>query len=244
MNSDNKENKAKEFFGQTDNYLKDNQGIRIRLEVIQHFLRDKSCDDIIDIACGNGMVSIPFLTSDNKLTLLDISDNMLEIAMNNVPEKHRDQVRIINGNFSEVELQEAAYDTVICMGFLSHISNPEIHIRRIARLVKPGGNLVIQNTNSKHLYTFIVGDLYHGLQHLLGLKPYRYTKVPSKLVQGILEEEGLVQRNQYNYISSFMLLSKILSGASKYKITRFLFGNGKVTRNLWLGNDCIFHYTN
>jgi len=77
---------VKRGFEQPQWYLeKRSFNIRIRAETVRQFLGDLGFENMLDIGCGNGSISVPLLTPHNRLTLLDMSTTMLSIAQSRVP---------------------------------------------------------------------------------------------------------------------------------------------------------------
>ena len=54
--------------------------VRVRIETVTEFLNAAKFDRILDIGCGDGSISLPLLTNENRLTLLDMSEGMLARA--------------------------------------------------------------------------------------------------------------------------------------------------------------------
>ncbi|MBK7712562.1 MAG: class I SAM-dependent methyltransferase [Bacteroidales bacterium] len=75
-----KSEKVKTFFDEDVNYSDSNFCIKVRKDFISNICQNKSFKSIIDIGCGTGELSIPFLSNKNSLTLIDISEKMLERA--------------------------------------------------------------------------------------------------------------------------------------------------------------------
>lgn len=51
------------------------------------------------------------------------------------------------GDFLEMELEEAQYDVVTFWAVLEHVYEPAVFVRKAAKLLKPGGRLVVLVTN-------------------------------------------------------------------------------------------------
>src|ERR1700746_976928 len=137
---------VKELFENTELYLTYDYNLQIRKETVGAFTEGLSFTHILDIPSGTGAMSIPLLERTDKLSLLDISSNMIAIAKKNIPEKYVDKTDAVNADFFELDLPKNSYDLIICLGLLAHVNSPEQLINKIAGLLKPGGLLVLQNT--------------------------------------------------------------------------------------------------
>lgn len=233
---------VKQFFEDTGRYLTYDYNLRIRQETIAYFTRDKRFAAVLDIPCGTGAISLPLLPRTEHLTLVDIASNMLAIARENIPAESGYKVTLINKDFFDIDLHPAHFDLVICMGLLAHIDSPEKLIVRLISLVKPGGMLIIQNTDSSHFYSALI-RAYLGLKNIISKQPYKLNKVPASLIEKLASEKGLRQLAVYRYNQSFLGLSNLFSNEKKYKLTRNMFGDAAHPRNQWLGSDYTYAFT-
>src|ERR1017187_4144372 len=105
---------VKAFFENTSAYLTYDYNLRIRKETVEAFTLGMNFSNVLDIPSGTGAISIPLLDRTEKLTLIDISSNMLAIAQKNIPENYLAKTEIINADFFELNLPENSYDLIIC----------------------------------------------------------------------------------------------------------------------------------
>ena len=113
--------------------------IRIRTETVQEFTRGRTFQSILDIGCGNGSISLPLLTPERRLTLLDISSNMLATAREKIPTNLINHVELVNEGFMKASFEPGTYDLVLCLGVLAHVDSPADVIAKVARILKPAG---------------------------------------------------------------------------------------------------------
>lgn len=230
--------KVRNYFAQSGLYLSDNFNIRLRREIVAEFLEDRKFNRILDVACGSAEISIPHLTSTNRLTLVDISSGMLEAASTHVPEALTERVEYRSGDFLDLDFDNQQFDLVICTGLLAHISDPVAALLKLSNLLNTGGLLVLQNTNSRHFYSRI-NTVYRFFGTLLAKGRYMYNQIPENLVLSTLQDQNLSLQRRVCYIQSLMALERILSPAIKYRMTKGLF-NLPSGRLSWLGNDCLY----
>lgn len=227
---------VKELFENTGLYLTYDYNLTIRKETVEAFTRGMNFSSVLDIPSGTGAISIPLLPRTEKLTLVDISSNMLALAEKNIPAAYKNKAELINADFFETQLPGRSFDLVICLGLLAHVDSPGRLLERISRVVKPGGYLVVQNTDASHFYSYLI-RLYLWLKGLVVKQPYKLNPVKTSFVVSELEKHGLKKIAGYRYNQSFLGLSNLFSNEKKYGLTRWFFGNADHNRNAGWGSD-------
>src|SRR5215472_15595291 len=127
-----------------------NYRVKLRKEIVSQLTQKLSFARYIDIGCGDGSISIPLLNSKRHLTLQDISSAMLKRARGRVPTEMLPNVGLIEGDFRNHALEPASYDLVICLGVLAYVSDVPDFIDRISALLRPGGFVILECTDSRH----------------------------------------------------------------------------------------------
>lgn len=94
--------------------------------------------DVADLGCGTGTLSLLLAEEGYAVTGLDFSPEMLMRARAKVP-----TARFVEGDAADPALAEAAYDVVLCRHVLWALPEPVEVLRRWARLLRPGGRLVL-----------------------------------------------------------------------------------------------------
>src|SRR6185369_4744075 len=97
---------VKELFENTSLYLTYDYNLQIRTETVTRFTEGKNFTSVLDIPCGTGAISAPLLSRTQKLTLVDISSNMLAIAEKNIPDEFRSKTILINQDIFKTTLPE------------------------------------------------------------------------------------------------------------------------------------------
>jgi ubiquinone/menaquinone biosynthesis C-methylase UbiE len=245
MRPEIREHKVKDHFGHNSIYLAGNNGIQVRAEVISAMCDALDYKNIADLACGNGLISIPLLHNEGcRLTLLDNSSTMIEAARNNIPPEIQHRVSLIEAALDESGLTESGFDLVLCLGLLAHLRDPMKQLnQKVLPLVSKGGHLIIQNTDSRHPYTWLSHHLASAVRSLLGREPYAMNRISHRCLLRELEAAGFRQSGRFRYIVSFPLLGRLMGSGGRLQIIRSLFGNYGAPRLQWLGNDSIFLLT-
>lgn len=230
---------VKAFFEQTDVYLKFNYNLQIRAETVADFLDGAKFESVLDMPCGTGDISAPFIGQFEHLTLMDFSANMVKTTRNRFDPSDHSKLSFVNDDFYNYDFKGKQYDLVMNIGILAHIQNPWEFINKTMNLVKPGGKLIIQNTDSDHWFAKLIHS-YLSLRRLIGKDKYALNKVPESKLLETLSQGGFSLEKSFRYNQSFLGLSRLFSNKLKYKLTRKYFGRVGSNRHAKEGSDVTF----
>lgn len=102
---------------------------------------DKRPLDILEVGCGAGWFCDQ-LSAYGQVTATDLSDEVVGRARIRMPHVH-----FVAGDFMELTFPEASFDVVVTLEVLSHVENQPAFLSRIARLLRPGGRLMMATQN-------------------------------------------------------------------------------------------------
>ena len=101
--------------------------IRIRMDAVRSLAGTRRFDSALDIGCGNGEISVP-LVEDGRcrsLTLLDLSQKMLDLARARISDRRRPgRVDFVNQDFLAHDFGAGRFDLIVCLGVMAHIGDP------------------------------------------------------------------------------------------------------------------------
>ncbi len=108
---------------------------------------------VLDNGCGVGLLGdrVPA----ERLVGLDISSEMLVRASQSYDQ-------LILGNSQELPLREASFDTVLARSLLHHLPKPELAVAEMQRVLRPGGEMVLVDTNASLISTIPRWIKYRG----------------------------------------------------------------------------------
>ena len=96
--------------------------------------------DLLVLACGTGG-HIPYFKDDYKVSGLDLSEDMLDLAREKFPD-----IKFHSGNLIDFKL-ETDFDAIICLygsiGFVKTVENLRASMKRIATHLRPDGLALI-----------------------------------------------------------------------------------------------------
>jgi len=235
---------TKLFFENSSWYLgKRSYYVQIRSQIVQELLKDSKFESILDIGCGDGSISLPLLAPGTQLTLMDLSQNMLDLARSRVPSQFQTQVKVLNGDFLNVDLPSNAYDLVICLGVLSYVDLLESFFEKIRQLLKPGGILFIECTDGNHPISRFVRTICSVKEGLLGSKDNLELHVHSAaVIAAKFREMGFENLATYRYSTPLPISRRLFSQKFHHKKICAIYGNASNNRMAWLGNECLFQF--
>lgn len=234
-----KKEEVKKFFEQTDIYFNYDYNIKIRTETVADLICNKTFENVLDMPCGNGYISLTNSANFKHLTLVDFSENMIKLAKKIAQEQAVNHVSFQRSDIYETNFQPETFDLIISLGILAHIDDIDKFLNYIQQTVKPKGYIIIQNTDYDHNYSRLI-RLYLGIRRLVGKDKYQLNKVSAHLVEGSFKKAGFTCENKFRYNQSFIGFSKLFSNEKKYNLTRKWFGKVGNNKNAKYGSDFIY----
>ena len=136
--------------------IKDNtvyNPIEAGIHVCRYFITRQLCSGkrILDISCGEGYGSYLMSTwGASEVVGVDIDAT----AVGNASAMFQRQgLSFIVSDAEDMSvLQDASFDMVVSLETIEHVPNPEIYLREIKRLTRPGGTIIISCPNDHFYY--------------------------------------------------------------------------------------------
>jgi 2-polyprenyl-3-methyl-5-hydroxy-6-metoxy-1,4-benzoquinol methylase len=101
---------------------------------------------VLELGCGTGQLSLFLATADRMVIGADLARASLELGAEAARRFGVQGVQFVEMDLRTPGLQARAFDVVVCSGVLHHTPDPRNAFRAVARLVKPGGYLVLACT--------------------------------------------------------------------------------------------------
>jgi SAM-dependent methyltransferase len=138
--------------------------------------------DVLDIACGEGYGSAALLKAGAKSVVgVDIAPEAVAHA------KRRYQVDARVGSALAIPLEDGSVDLVVSFETIEHLEKPEQFLRECARVLRPGGRILLSTPNAStsehgnpfHLSEMTVAELTQLMANWFAA-PAFYAQRPSR----------------------------------------------------------------
>ncbi len=104
--------------------------------------KDLNVGVALDAACGTGRHAEWLAAGGHETVGIDASSAMLDIARQRVP-----TAEFKLGDLTKLRFDDASFDFAICALALAHLEHPGPAIRELARVVRPGGRIVLTDAH-------------------------------------------------------------------------------------------------
>ena len=133
-------------------YIKDSVIKNFKIAKKKHVLEDLK---ILDIGCGGGIASEPLSRMGAKLTSIDESKKLINIAKIHAKAMRLD-IKYKHSNIEEILKNKKKYDVVLALELLEHVKNVSYFCEVLSKLIKPNGIIIISTINRSILSKMIV----------------------------------------------------------------------------------------
>lgn len=118
----------------------------------------------VDVGAGTGELLVSLAKTADKVIGVDASEKMLEACRQRVAKAGLENVDLRLGSAESLPLDNEQCDAAFSSMLLHHLGDPSAGVREMARVVKPGGKVVISDL-VKHEYDWVrevMADIWLG----------------------------------------------------------------------------------
>ncbi|WP_296967649.1 class I SAM-dependent methyltransferase [uncultured Eubacterium sp.] len=114
---------------------------------------------VLDLACGTGSMSIPFMKKGYSIIGVDLSEEMLEIASNRLFEAGN-SFSLLKAKMQEFELSEKAEACICCLDSINHLNNIDDVFATFKNVYDSlnNGGLFVFDVNTVYKHNEILAD--------------------------------------------------------------------------------------
>ena len=150
-------------------------------------LQREPFEDVLDVGCGTGAV-LELLNGEypnKRLVGLDLTPGMIDVAR----AKQLDNVRFVVGDAEALPFGSQSFDAVLCSNSFHHYPHPEKFFSEAARVLRPGGRLILRDYTSNDFVVWLMNNIELPLARLIGHGDVRISKASE--LRALAEGAGL-----------------------------------------------------
>jgi len=132
---------------------------------------------VLELGCGTGQLSLFLATGERSVIGADLARTSLELGAGAAMRFGVEGVLFVETDLRRPGLREGAFDVVVCSGVLHHTPDPRAAFGAVARLVKPGGYVVLGLYNA---FARLPHRLRRGIARLSGFRVIPFDPVLQK----------------------------------------------------------------
>lgn len=115
---------------------------------------------VLEVGCGAGHTAVALAQRGFQVEAIDPTLKLLRIARQNAERAGMaERVRLLLGDAHRLPLEDASVALVVALGVVPWLHSPPLAIRELARVLQPGGHLVISADHRNRL-SFWLDPLY------------------------------------------------------------------------------------
>jgi SAM-dependent methyltransferase len=167
-----------------------------------------SARSVLDIGCGLGRLTRALAADNRDVVGLDVSPRMIERAKS---EGSSVGATFLEGDFLELDFGNRRFDCIVSAAALHHMP-PDVALRRMSGLLRPGGRLVVHDLRRDSS----VGDILRSYSALARAMLTRWVRTgrvrPPKRVRQVWDRHG-AREDYLSLAEANVLASRELPGA-------------------------------
>jgi 2-polyprenyl-6-hydroxyphenyl methylase/3-demethylubiquinone-9 3-methyltransferase len=113
---------------------------------------------VLDVGCGGGFLALQMAAEGHSVTALDVDESVFAAARSRASELTIDWV---SGRAEALPFADESFDAVCVMDVLEHVNEPEVVVAEAARVLRPGGKLLVHTFN-RTFWAWLLAD--RGMQ--------------------------------------------------------------------------------
>lgn len=163
-------------------------------------------DCLLDVACGAGGLVVEAAPHVESATGVDLSEGMLELARSRLQAARAahplDNLELVQAPSDALPFDDGSFTAVVCTTALHHFPDPQRSIDEMARVLAPGGRLVIGDACRDLITTKVIDRFQRWFEKgHVGMQRKRD-------IEAMVERAGLrVTRSRHVWLRIYALVS-------------------------------------
>lgn len=104
--------------------------------------------DVADLGCGDGTITVEIARFARSVVGIESSEKVLSLAKDLAKRKSLNHVTFKKEQIEDLSLATESFDFVLFSQSLHHLPQPELGLQQAARILRPGGRLIIMELAS------------------------------------------------------------------------------------------------
>ena len=118
----------------------------------------------VDLGCGSGALAVELARNCGEVVGVDINGKALSAARAHADRAGLSNIRFVQGDMTDLALDDNSCDVAVLSQTLHHLPDPMVGLNVAARLLKPGGRLILMELlpHGEAWVTEKLGHLHRG----------------------------------------------------------------------------------
>lgn len=188
------------FASQYDEWYSEKKGSfvdKVETDLAFKMIKIEKNMKILDIGCGTGNFSIKLAKMGCKVTGIDISDEMLEIAKSKAT-KQMLPIDFIKMDLNDLKFKDNEFDAIISVAAFEFIDDGAKALNEIFRIVKKDGQILVGTIAGDSAW----GELYKS-EYFQENTVFKYAKFKTLQEMKEWKKENLLETGECLFVSPF-----------------------------------------
>lgn len=134
---------------------------------VSSLLPDVEDSRVLDAGCGNGYYAALLAEQGADVLGIDASEEMIRVAR----EQYDEAVEFRRGDLESPldDIADESFDLVVCQHVFSHLADLETTVAEFARILRPGGSVVVSTHHPFHDFLVVRDREYPNMSEVLDM---------------------------------------------------------------------------
>jgi ubiquinone/menaquinone biosynthesis C-methylase UbiE len=174
---------------------------------ILRVIKARPTDRVLDAGCGYCYHTLRLARSGALITAVDFSNVALTAARQTIAHAGKaDKVELKQADLTALPFADNSFEFVISWGVIMHVPEMEKALTELARVLKPGGILVLCENNLRSLDVIIREPIVDAIKRLIGRSTPEIRKTPRGKEAWTQSDTGglMVRKTDMAFLAGFL----------------------------------------